>query len=149
MRSAQGLGIAVLIEDQIELAIAVGADGLHVIDPEAPLAGLRRALGPERSLGAACGLSRHAAIEAGEAGVDYVSFAGTEAALLEITGWWAEVMTPPVVAEGLRTPGEAAALADAGADFVAPELAMPRDARDFAPLLAFAAALGGGIRAEA
>ena len=99
---------------------------------------MRRALGPERSLGAACGLSRHAAIEAGEAEVDYVSFAGTEAGLLEIIGWWAEVMTPPVVAEGVSTPDAAAALADAGADFVAPELAMPRDARDLAPLLAFA-----------
>lgn len=149
VRGAQALGIAVLLEDKLELALELGADGLHVFDPAAPLGELRRALGPERSLGAACGVSRHLAIEAAEREVDYVSFAGPDDVLFEIVGWWADMMTPPVVAEGVRDPVEAAALAEAGADFVAPEFDMPRDARDLAPLLAFAAALGGGIRAEA
>lgn len=149
VRSAQSLGIAVLVEDQLELALKLGADGLHALDPGAPLAELRRALGSERSLGASCGVSRHLAIEAAEHDVDYVSFAGPGEALVEIVAWWAEMMTPPVVAEGVREPVEAAALAEAGAEFLAPELDMPRDARDLAPLLGFAAALGSGTRAEA
>jgi thiamine-phosphate pyrophosphorylase len=149
IRGAQSLGIAVLLEDELDLALELAADGLHASDAEAPLAELRRALGPERSLGAACGLSRHLAIEAAEAEVDYVSFAGEAGALLEIVGWWAEVMTPPVVAEGATTPAEAAALAEAGADFVALAFELPKDARDLASPLAFATALGDGIRAEA
>jgi len=136
VRAAQALGIAVLIEDDLDVARKLGADGLHANDPELPIEALRAALGSERSLGASCGLSRHLALEAAEAGADYVSFEadGDDEALIEIVSWWAEVMTPPVVAEGVAGPDEAAAFARAGADFIAPAWTAPGDPRDLSAM---------------
>jgi len=118
----QRANVAVLIEERLELVESFGADGLHLDEDLEAVTALRRALGPERSLGVACGLSRHAAMEAAEAGADYVSFSGPDDALLETVGWWAEIMTAPVVADGIATVDEAAALAAAGADFIVPLL---------------------------
>ena len=116
----QPRGVALLVEDRADLVAATEIDGVHFSRLPAKLATLRQQLGPERILGVACGLSRHDAMIAGEAEADYVSFAGEPAALLEIAGWWAALMTVPCVAEGVADPDGARALAAAGADFILP-----------------------------
>ena len=77
-------------------------------------AAARGALGPSRIVGVACGISRHAAIDAAEAGADYVSFTDS-AGLVQ---WWSETMTVPCVAAGDVTLENCATLVAAGADFL-------------------------------
>jgi thiamine-phosphate pyrophosphorylase len=116
----QPQGIALLVEDRPDLVAATGIDGVHLTALPAKPDRLRRELGPERILGIACNLSRHDAMVAGEAEADYVSFAGEAEDLMDLTGWWAALMTVPCVAEGVASPEEARSLAEAGADFVLP-----------------------------
>jgi thiamine-phosphate pyrophosphorylase len=117
----QPRGIALLIEDRADLVASTDLDGVHFNRMPAKLTALRRQLGADRILGVGCALSRHDAMLAGEAEADYVSFAGEAAALLEVAGWWAALMTVPCVAENVVGPEQAAALADAGAEFISPE----------------------------
>jgi thiamine-phosphate pyrophosphorylase len=116
---AQDRGVAFLVEDRPEVARQSGADGVHLSQAGAPVARVREMIGPEAIVGVGCGLSRHEAMAAGEAGADYVGFAGPEAALVELLAWWQATMTPPCVAMNGVTFDNAAALARAGADFLA------------------------------
>ena len=104
-------GAAFLLKDRAPLVADTGADGVHV---EGPVRPARGRLPPDAILGAGCGLSRHAAMLAGEAGADYVAFGpwGRDAA--ELLGWWQAVMEPPCVAQA----APAREAAGAGADFV-------------------------------
>lgn len=132
--------VAFLLNARHHLVAATGADGVHV---QGPVNGLRKKLPEGAILGAGCGHSRHEAMEAGEAGADYVSFGpwGEEAA--EALAWWQLMMELPCVAAGglgLDTAGAAKA---AGADFIllrsavwdAPEGAPAAAARAAAALL--------------
>jgi len=114
-------GVAFLLQDEVELALEIGADGVHLGAPEA-VARARAALGPERILGASCGRSRHAAMVAGEAGADYIAFgdpAGApNAELGELIAWWSELFVLPCLAESAAGPAECRALAEAGADLI-------------------------------
>ena len=125
-RAAEALGplarardVAFLIEDRPEVAEAANADGVHLTDPRASVAETRAQVGPEAIVGVACGASRHDAIEAAEAGADYVAFAGPEDALEELLSWWQETMTPPCVAFGAGDLETALRQGRAGADFLA------------------------------
>ena len=125
-RAAQALSpivqareVALLVEDQPEIARACGCDGVHLSGAGASLDAARRILGPEAIVGLACGLSRHAAMDAGEAGADYVAFAGDAAELEPLLAWWREMMEIPCVAMAGAGLENAAALALAGADFLA------------------------------
>ncbi len=94
---------------------------------------IREIIGDERIIGVSCHDSRHLAMEAGEAGADYVAFGAfyptksKDAAKLakygvptaEILSWWAENTVLPCVAIGGMTPANSAPLAKAGADFIA------------------------------
>jgi len=123
IQTAQDAGVAVLVPDSAELMRRLGADGVH-LGPGGEPAPLRSALGEDPILGVACGASRHTALEAGEAGADYVAFHGRDGrpaapadpALLD---WWQTMMTLPCVAMGDIALGDVHALAAAGADFVA------------------------------
>jgi thiamine-phosphate pyrophosphorylase len=117
----QPRGIALLVEDRADLVTRTKIDGVHLNHLPATLSTLRRQLGSDYILGVGCALSRHDAMLAGEAEADYVSFAGEAAALLEVAGWWAALMTVPCVAESVAGIEQAAALADAGAEFISPE----------------------------
>lgn len=125
-RAAEALGpiarardVAFLIEDRPEVAAAANADGVHLTDPRASVAETRARIGPEAIVGVACGISRNDAIEASDAGADYVAFEGPEDGLAELLSWWQEMMTPPCVALGAGSLESAIRLARAGADFVA------------------------------
>ena len=129
VKACQTAGAAALVENDAALALILGADGVHLSlqggDEERSKrqAEARALLGAGRIVGVSCGLSRHDAMTAAEGGADYVAFdrppgAEWEAALDHIA-WWAEAFEPPCVAWGAESAEMAAALSQAGADFVA------------------------------
>jgi thiamine-phosphate pyrophosphorylase len=125
---AQAYGVAVLINDSPELAVELGADGVHVGWDDASVKETRAIVGPDMIVGATAKNSRHVAMSAGEAGADYVAFGaffptstkeGTVQADLELLEIWQESMEIPCVAIGGITVDNAAPLVTAGADFLA------------------------------
>jgi thiamine-phosphate pyrophosphorylase len=123
----QANGTAFILNDRPDLAAELGCDGVHVGQEDAPYAEARRLL-PNGIVGVTCHDSRHLAMEAGEAGADYVAFGAffptntkepKTRADLELLRWWAEMMVVPVVAIGGITVANAPALVEAGADFLA------------------------------
>ncbi|HWE47445.1 MAG TPA: thiamine phosphate synthase [Caulobacteraceae bacterium] len=119
---------AVILNDRPDLARTLGCDGVHVGQSDASYAEARRAMGSDAIVGVTCHDSRHLAMEAAEAGADYVAFgaffptATKEASTRaepEILSIWQETMEVPCVAIGGITPANAADLAAAGADFLA------------------------------
>lgn len=120
--------VAFLINDRPDLALNVGADGVHIGQQDAPYAEARSLLGPDAIIGVTCHDSRHLAMEAGEYGADYVAFGAfyetaTKDAISrtepEILSWWQRLFEIPCVAIGGITPQNAAPLVAAGADFLA------------------------------
>jgi thiamine-phosphate pyrophosphorylase len=125
---AQSRGVAVIINDRPDLAVEVGADGVHVGPSDISCGAARRIVGEERIVGVTCRDSRHLALEAGEAGADYVAFGAffpsgtktdTAVASPDLLTWWQEMIEIPCVAIGGVTPENAAGLVSAGADFLA------------------------------
>ena len=133
VEAVQSQATAALIAGDTRLALALGADGVHLpaaaaaaADAEAAEAGLKAAralLGSGRIVGAGSGDSRHAAMVLAELGADYVAFGDTggadAASRLALVGWWAEMFVVPCVAWGVADRQEARRMAEAGADFVA------------------------------
>ena len=111
--AAQAKGCAVLFDDAASEVAGFGADGVHLWEP-GTYQQAREMLGPSANIGVFCGNSRHAAMEAGEAGADYISFAPD----LELVKWWAEIMVVPVVVELANDLEQAGAFVAAGADFL-------------------------------
>ncbi|WP_300304638.1 thiamine phosphate synthase [Ferrovibrio sp.] len=120
--------VALLINDRPDLAIKLGADGVHVGQEDASYEEARRILGPDRIVGVTCHNSRHLAMEAAEAGADYVAFGAffptdtkqpKTRAEPEILAWWSELMEVPCVAIGGITVENCPPLIEAGADFLA------------------------------
>jgi thiamine-phosphate pyrophosphorylase len=125
---AQPRGVAVLMNDRMDLAKRAGCDGVHLGQGDGDPVAARRLLGAEATIGVTCHASRHLAMEAGEAGADYVAFGaffptGTKAvqhhAEPEILEWWSEMFELPCVAIGGITAANCAPLVRAGADFLA------------------------------
>ena len=125
---AQQRGVAVLLNDDPELAFETGCDGVHIGQDDAPYAQARKAVGADRIVGVTCHNSRHLAMDAGEKGADYVAFGAfyptdtktvEHHADVEILSWWNEVFTVPCVAIGGITVTNALPLIRAGADFLA------------------------------
>ncbi|OXE37263.1 MAG: thiamine phosphate synthase [Phenylobacterium zucineum] len=128
MPIAQAQGVAVILNDRPDLAVRLGCDGVHVGQSDMTCAEARRLMGPDRMIGVTCHDSRHLAMEAAEAGADYVAFGAffpttTKAAPTradpEILRIWQTMMEIPCVAIGGITVDTAAGLAAAGADFLA------------------------------
>lgn len=124
----QGHGAAFILNDRPDLAAELGCDGVHIGQDDGSYREARRAVGDSAIIGVTCHDSRHLAIEAAEAGADYVAFGAffatsTKApkarAELDILEWWSELMTVPCAAIGGITPDNAAPLIAAGADFLA------------------------------
>lgn len=128
MPVAQAKDVAFLINDRPGLAAELGADGVHIGQEDATYAQARAAVGPDRIVGVTCHNSRHLAMEAADAGADYVAFgaffptqtkASKTRADTELLRWWSELMVAPCVAIGGITVENARPLIDAGADFLA------------------------------
>lgn len=125
---AQDRGVAVLINDRPDLAVELGADGVHIGQQDMEYAQARKLIGADAIIGVTCHNSRHLAMEAGEAGADYVAFGafyptGTKdpstTAEPELLSWWQQMIELPCVAIGGVTPENARPLVEAGADFLA------------------------------
>jgi thiamine-phosphate pyrophosphorylase len=120
--------VAFIVNDSMALAKRLGADGVHLGQGDGDPREARRLLGPTAQIGITCHDSRHLAMEAGEAGADYVAFGAfyptttketTHRAEPSILGWWTTLFELPCVAIGGITPDNAAPLIAAGADFLA------------------------------
>lgn len=124
----QSAGAAFILNDRPDLAAKLDADGVHVGQQDARYAEARAALGRDKIVGVTCHNSRHLAMEAAEAGADYVAFGafyptGTKApshwAEPEILEVWSEIAETPCVAIGGITIDNSEPLVRAGADFLA------------------------------
>jgi thiamine-phosphate pyrophosphorylase len=144
--------VAFIVNDSISLAKRLGADGVHLGQGDGDPKEARAVLGPQAQIGVTCHDSRHLAMEAGEAGADYVAFGAfypttTKAVrhVLEpvILSWWTALFELPCVAIGGITPDNAAPLVAAGADFLAVCGAV-WNGDEAAAVRAFADLLGGG-----
>ena len=120
--------VAFIVNDSISLAKRLGADGVHLGQSDGSVQEARERLGREAQIGVTCHNSRHLAMEAGEAGADYVAFgaffpsetkASEHRAEPELLSWWQALFELPCVAIGGITPGNCAPLVQAGADFLA------------------------------
>lgn len=118
----QAAGAAVLLEDDAELAVRLGADGVHVTSGGTKA--IRAAIAllkPDGIVGAGMVRSRHDAMSFGELDVDYVFFGplgGTaDAQAVDLASWWADTFEVPAV---LSDPAAEADLVGAvSAEFVA------------------------------
>jgi thiamine-phosphate pyrophosphorylase len=119
--------VAFIVNDSIALAKRLKADGVHLGQADGTVREARDALGREAQIGVTCHASRHLAMEAGEAGADYVAFgsffpsetkASEHRPEPELLAWWQSLFEIPCVAIGGITPENCAPLVAAGADFL-------------------------------
>lgn len=120
--------VAFIVNDSISLAKRLQADGVHLGQDDGTVAEAREALGRDAQIGITCHASRHLAMEAGDAGADYVAFgafypsetkASEHRPEPELLTWWHSLMEIPCVAIGGITPDNCGPLVAAGADFLA------------------------------
>ena len=131
LRICRASGAKLIINDDVWLAVEIGADGAHVGRNDAPggaLAAARDALGPRRILGVSCYNELARAEEAAAAGADYLAFGAVFAsrtkptavrAPLELLGEARRRFGLPVAAIGGITLANAPQVIAAGADMLA------------------------------
>ncbi|MEP2552290.1 MAG: thiamine phosphate synthase, partial [Marinomonas sp.] len=105
--------VGFVVNDSVTLAKRLKADGVHLGQGDGDIKEAREELGREVQIGVTCHASKHLAMEAGEAGADYVAFgaffdSSTKAtehrAELELLNWWSQLFELPCVAIGGITP---------------------------------------------
>lgn len=125
---AQDRGVALILNDNPDLAKETGCDGVHIGQKDTPYKQARAIMGPDAIVGVTCNDSRHLAMVAAENGADYVAFGAffptttketTAEADADLLEWWQAMMTTPCVAIGGITADNARPLVEAGADFIA------------------------------
>lgn len=141
VRSIQARDVAALVVNDVGLALALEADGVHV-DGAGDLSDALRRLKPSRIVGIGGLTTRDDAMLAGERDVDYLMFGdgGTTepfAERLDRVAWWAEIFRVPCVAHA-EALDEIEALAAAGAEFVALGASVWDDPRRPAAAMAYA-----------
>ena len=121
-------GALLIVNDSVELALQVEADGVHLGGDDGDLAAARARLGPGKILGASCYADLALARQAQAAGVDYVAFGSffpsqvkpdARRASLDLLRAARQESTLPICAIGGITPANAPALIAAGADLLA------------------------------
>jgi thiamine-phosphate pyrophosphorylase len=124
----RGAGVPLMVNDDVELASAIGADGVHLGRDDGDLAAARRRIGSARILGASCYNRLELARRACNAGADYVAFGSAFAsptkpaavrAPLELYREARRALAVPIVAIGGITVENAPALVGAGVDSLA------------------------------
>ena len=120
--------VAFIVNDSVALAKRLGADGVHLGQQDGDIREARAVLGPSAQIGKTCHDSRHFAMEAGEAGADYVAFGAFHPTATKpsdyrpdpaILSWWSSIFEIPCVAIGGITADNGRPLVEAGADFLA------------------------------
>jgi len=125
---ARRLSVRIIINDRVDIAIAVGADGVHLGQTDVPPVSVRNLLGERRIIG----FSTHAlkqALEADFMPVDYIAIGPVfqtaskedpdQIVGLEMVAEVRRNIAKPLVAIGGITMQSAGAVIDAGADSVA------------------------------
>lgn len=121
-------GAAFIVNDDVELAVAIGADGVHLGAQDAPLRAARARLGPRALIGVSCANVLARALEAQASGASYVAFGrffpsntkpGAPQAHPPLLAAARAQLRIPMCAIGGVTPANAAGLIEAGADLVA------------------------------
>jgi thiamine-phosphate pyrophosphorylase len=144
--------VAFIVNDSVALAKRIAADGVHLGQSDGDVREARAMLGPSAQIGKTCHDSRHFAMEAGEAGADYVAFGAFYPTTTKpshyrpdpsILTWWSTIFEIPCVAIGGITPENAQPLVDAGADFLAVCQAVWGKADPAAAVTAFQHVLSG------
>ena len=120
--------VAFIINDSVSLAKRLGADGVHLGQSDGDVRDARERLGKTAQIGVTCHDSRHLAMEAAEAGADYVAFGAFYPTQTKVTEYrpepelltfWQGIFELPCVAIGGITPDNCGVLVQAGADFLA------------------------------
>lgn len=128
LRICADRNVAFIVNDSISLAKRLGADGVHLGQEDGTVEEARDALGRDAQVGVTCNNSRHLAMEAGDAGADYVAFGAffptttkitKYVAGLDLLEWWQSIFEIPCVAIGGITADNCGDLVRAGADFLA------------------------------
>jgi len=121
-------GVPLIVNDDVELASEVGADGVHLGRDDPAVATARRRLGEAALIGVSCYDRFERAVAAAAAGADYVAFGRFFASATKPDSVRAETgllrrarreLGLPVVAIGGITPENGGALIAAGADMLA------------------------------
>ena len=121
--AAKPLDLAVLPIDNAEAALLAGANGVYLSAASAAgVSEARAALGSAAVLGAACGLSRHAAMECAEAGADFLSFDASDPAAWDkaarLSSWWDEITGVPAALDFASVRPDRTVLSKARPDFL-------------------------------
>lgn len=129
----RGREVAFILNDRADLAVKIGADGVHLGQDDGKVKAARKLVGKDAIIGISCHDSKHLAMDAGEQGADYVAFGAfypttskSPEALAkygvptpDILNWWQTYMVLPCVAIGGINPQNCLPLVRAGADFIA------------------------------
>ncbi len=124
----QDAGIAVIINDNPNIARDLGADGVHLGQEDGNIEDARKIIGKNAIIGRTCHNSKHLAMEAADNGADYVAFGAFYPTTTkevkfkaepEILTWWQDLMEIPCVAIGGINTQNALPIINAGADFIA------------------------------
>ncbi len=117
-----------IINDRLDVALAVGADGVHLGQEDLPLAAARKIVGGEKIIGVSTHTAQQA-LSAEQAGADYIGFGPLFGTTTKTTGYTArglgqlqevrQQVRIPIVAIGGITAERAPAVLRAGADAVA------------------------------
>lgn len=107
--------IALMLKDWPEGVAALGCDGVHISNASSPIDRIRKRLPADTQLGVFCGESRDAAMQAGEAGADYIAINADQT---DLAAWWMEMTELPLVCENIGTADEVEALTRLGVDFL-------------------------------
>lgn len=130
----QALGMAVLVQGDADAA--KGCDGVQV-GGGGQIAALRKSLPKNAILGAYCGASRHAAMQAGEGGADYVALDQSAEAVDEpIIAWWSSLFEVPCVAYEPVLPQDLDILLPQTPDFIRPSDEMWQNAEKARTIIA-------------
>ena len=120
--------IPLIINDDVELAAMIGADGVHLGREDGSLAAARKRLGADAIIGMSCYDSLERALDATAASADYVAFGRffpsatkpqAPRARLETLQAARDKLTIPLVAIGGITADNGQPLVEAGADLLA------------------------------
>ena len=117
-----------IINDRVDVALAVEADGVHLGQEDLPLTAARKIVGSEKIIGVSTHTAQQA-LTAEQEGADYIGFGPLFGTTTKVTGYTARGLEQlrevrqqvriPIVAIGGITAGRAPSALQAGADAVA------------------------------
>lgn len=117
-----------ILNDRLDLANKVGADGVHLGEDDSSILDARKLLGPKAIIGASCYNSKHLAMKAAEQGANYVAFGAffetktkkaKTKAVMSLIEDWVLISDIPCVAIGGIDSKNCHELIKAGVDFIA------------------------------